>query len=143
HGGTVTAHGGETIVLTPHDEVSLLSTIAPPALTPQGTPEYAGAQWFDTDCSGKCNTSRNAEIKMVAIHDTEGDWDSSVATLQNDPGKSVHYIVDADGSRVGQFIPESYNGWHVGNSYYNNRMVGIENVGTASKDEYQTALYEK
>ena len=80
---------------------------------------------------------------MIAIHDTEGGWDASVATLQFDPGKSVHYIVDKDGSRVGQFIPESYNGWHVGNSYYNHRMVGIEHVGTASEDDYETAMYVK
>jgi MYXO-CTERM domain-containing protein len=80
---------------------------------------------------------------MIAVHDTEGGWDASVSTLQNDPGKSVHYIIDADGSRVGQFIHEADTGWHVGNGYYNRHMVGIEHVGYAGKDDYQTALYEK
>src|SRR4029079_183346 len=68
---------------------------------------------------------------------------ASVSTLQNDPGKSVHYIIDADGGKVGQFIAEADTGWHVGNSYYNNRMVGIEHVGYAGGDDYQTALYAK
>jgi MYXO-CTERM domain-containing protein len=107
-----------------------------------GGPDYAPAIYFPTDCTGKCSSTRTGTISMIAIHDTEGGWDASVATLQNDPGKSVHYIVDQDGSRVGQFIPESYDGWHVGNSYYNNRMVGIEHVGFASDDDYLTPMYE-
>jgi N-acetyl-anhydromuramyl-L-alanine amidase AmpD len=77
---------------------------------------------------------------MIAIHDTEGGWDASVATLQNDPGKSVHYIIDADGSQVGQFVSEADTAWHAGNWFYNQHMVGIEHVGYAS-DDYQTALY--
>jgi len=34
-------------------------------------------------------------------------------------------------------------GWHVGNSFYNERMIGIEHVGYAGLDDYQTPLYEK
>ena len=142
-GGDLRARDGEVIRLREHPEVPLSLTLSPPAPEPQGTPEYAGAEWFETSCTDKCNTSRNAAVSMIAIHDTEGGWDASVATLQNDPGKSVHYIIDADGSRVGQFIPESYNGWHVGNSYYNNRMIGIEHVGFSGQDDYATALYER
>ncbi|MFO0552870.1 MAG: peptidoglycan recognition family protein [Polyangiaceae bacterium] len=142
-GGTLRARGGERIELAPHPEIPASLTMVPPGVKTQGgTPDYALAEWIPTSCTDKCNTTRNASIEMIAIHDTEGGWDASVATLQNDPGKSVHYIVDADGGRVGQFIPESYDGWHVGNSYYNNRMVGIENVGYAGVDDYQTALYE-
>lgn len=142
-GGTAKARDRETVTIPAHPEVPMSLTIAPPS--PEilgGSPDYEGAEWIDTPCADKCNTSRNAEVTMIAIHDTEGGWDASVATLQNDPGKSVHYIVDADGGRVAQFIPESYNGWHVGNSYYNNRMVGIEHVGFANQDDYATEMYE-
>ena len=99
------------------------------------TPELPGLEWFQTDCSGKCNTNRpdgNASVDTVLIHDTEGGWDASVATLQFDSGKSVHYIIDADGSRWGQFVPESYTAWHAGNYCYNKHSVGIEHVGVAS-----------
>lgn len=140
-GGALRAGNGETILLAAHPEIPVELTIAPPLPTVQGGQDYPGAIWFPTDCSDKCNTSRDADVEMIAIHDTEGDWDSSVATLQNDPGKSVHYIIDFDGSRIGQFIPESYNGWHVGNSYFNNRMVGIEHVGVASVDDYHAEMY--
>ncbi len=139
-GGELRARGGETIVLPAHDDLPLSLRFSPPIPRAQGM-DYIPAEVFPTDCTDKCGTTRTAPIEFIAIHDTEGGWDASVATLQNDPGKSVHYIVDHDGSRVGQFIPESYNGWHVGNSYYNNRMVGIEHVGKAGEDDYRVEMY--
>ena len=75
--------------------------------------------------------SATPSVNTIVIHDTEGGWDASVATLQNDSGKSVHYIVDADGSRVGQFRARDRHAWHAGNYYYNERSVGIEHVGVA------------
>jgi N-acetyl-anhydromuramyl-L-alanine amidase AmpD len=143
-GGEVRARGGERVTIAPHPELPVGLALRPPPLAAEGQPEFPGATWFDTSCNNKCTTDRGgAEVSMIVVHDTEGGWDASVATLQNDPGKSVHYIIDADGSRVGQFIPESYTGWHAGNSYYNHRSVGIEHVGFAADDDYQTALYEK
>lgn len=139
-GGVLRVRGGETITLPAHDELPGGVTLAPPVPRLQGM-DYAPAETFPTDCTDKCSATRTGPITWIAIHDTEGGWDASVATLQNDPGKSVHYIVDRDGSRVGQFIPESYNGWHVGNSYYNNRMIGIEHVGKAADDDYRVEMY--
>jgi len=152
-GGVIKARGGETIELPPHPEIPLGMTISPPGVEPAGTPDYPGAVWLETPqfaattCDGtqaqKYDTDRGGfPVTMIAIHDTEGGWNASVATLQNDPCKSVHYIVDADGSRVAQFIPETYTGWHAGNYWYNQHMVGIEHVGFAGKDEYQTAMYK-
>ncbi|HZS36540.1 MAG TPA: peptidoglycan recognition family protein [Polyangia bacterium] len=144
-GGVFPARAGEQVFIDAHPDVSV------PALgvrheAASGTPDYPGAIWFSTSCSGKCDTTRtagNSVVNMIAIHDTEGGWDASVATLQNDAGKSVHYIVDADGSRVGQFVPETYTAWHVGNYYYNQRMVGIEHVGfAAATTGYSDGLYQ-
>jgi MYXO-CTERM domain-containing protein len=133
-GGTYDARDGEKITLPAHD--------LPPTLTldisftlhaAAGTPEYAGAEWIPTSCVDKCTTTRDgASVTHIVIHDTECNWDVAVSTLQNDPGKSVQYIVGTDG-HVAQFIPESYTGWHSGNSYYNARSVGIEHVGYAAK----------
>jgi MYXO-CTERM domain-containing protein len=143
YGGTARARGGETLVIPAHDEIPVELTWAPPPLQAQGTPEYPGAIWFETPQANKWASGRLGPISMIAVHDTEGGWNASVSTLQNDPGKSVHYIIDADGGKVGQFIHEADTGWHSGNSYYNNRMVGIEHVGYAGVDDYQTALYAK
>jgi N-acetyl-anhydromuramyl-L-alanine amidase AmpD len=142
-GGQLPARDGEVVAIAPHDNLPYELTYAPPALAPQGDPEFAGAIWFPTPQNNKWSSGRGGNpVTMIAIHDTEGGWDASVATLQNDGGKSVHYIIDADGSRVGQFIYEADTGWHAGNWYYNQHMVGIEHVGVASQDDYQTALYE-
>jgi MYXO-CTERM domain-containing protein len=147
-GGEFPAREGETITIAAHpDLVVARQGVFVEAATAQLTVEFPGAIAFPTNCSGKCDTTRTAGtavVNMIAIHDTEGGWNASVATLQNDAGKSVHYIVDADGSRVGQFVPESYTAWHVGNYFYNQRMVGIEHVGVASDPAgYATPLYDK
>jgi hypothetical protein len=129
-GGTFAGRDGEAINLPAHPEIPFDLQVDVDTTTHiEGGAEYPGAEWFPTDCTNKCDTTRNGySVTEIAIHDTEGGWDASVATLQNDPGKSVHYIVDTDGT-VGQFVPESYTAWHVGNYWYNEHMVGIEHVG--------------
>ena len=139
-GGDFPSFAGERVHIAPHAEV-------PPApiaqLAPAGTPDYPGAIWFTTSCTNKCTVGRplgKSSVNKIVIHDTEGGWDASVSTLQNDSGKSVHYIVDADGSRVGQFRPEADTTWHAGNYFYNETSIGIEHVGYAAKT-YDAALY--
>jgi MYXO-CTERM domain-containing protein len=140
-GGSLPARGGETLVIAPHDEVPFDLTVPPVEFAPQDTPEYAGAKWFPTPQDNKWTPGRGGNpVTMIAVHDTEGGWAASVATLQNDGGKSVHYIIDADGSQVGQFVHESDTAWHAGNWYYNQHMVGIEHVGYAA-DDYDPAIY--
>jgi len=142
-GGRFTAYAGETVRLDAHEGIALPGVVVQ-AVGGQ-TPEFAGAQWIDTSCTGKCNIGRGGvTIDTIVIHDTEGGWDASVATLQNDSGKSVHYIVDADGGRVGQFRPESDITWHSGNSVYNGRSVGIEHVGYFDDPNgFSPGLYKK
>jgi N-acetyl-anhydromuramyl-L-alanine amidase AmpD len=144
-GGTFPARNSEQVVIPAHPELAL--PIVARVEAASGTPQFPGATWFTTSCTNKCDTTRtagNSVVDSIVIHDTEGGWDASVATLQNDGGKSVHYIVDADGSRVGQFVPESYTAWHAGNYYVNQRSVGIEHVGTAANPNgYSDGLYQK
>ena len=142
-GGSFPATGGERIAIAPH--ASLPRSPAPDVAPADSTPDYPGAIWFTTSCDNKCTVGRplgKASVDKIVIHDTEGGWDASVATLQNDGGKSVHYIVDADGSRVGQFRPETDTTWHAGNYYYNETSIGIEHVGVASDPAgYSDGLY--
>lgn len=148
-GGKFQAHGGETLVLPPQSDIPVWLTMTPPLAYPLDVTDYQGPKgpasviWFDTPSTSKWTPGREAPVSMIAIHDTEGGWDASVATLQNDPNKSCHYIVDDDGSRVGQFVHEADTAWHAGNWYYNSRMVGIEHVGYSGVDDYQTAMYER
>lgn len=132
-GATLEGRDGERILLPAHAELPLALTFdLSHTLRIQGA-DYPDAEWIPTSCAGKCDTSRGGNnVSSVVVHDTECGWDAAVATLQNDPGKSVHYLVGTDG-RVGQFIPETYTGWHAGNYYYNQRSVGIEHVGVWTK----------
>lgn len=141
-GGSFPARGGETVRVLPHPEIPLGLTLAPPGPVLQDTPDSpVVTQWVTTPSAGKWDTSHDPK-DYVAIHDTEGGWDASLATLQNDSGKSVHYMVDADGSRVAQFVHENVVAYHVGNYWYNQRTIGIEHVGTASDPNgYSSALY--
>ncbi len=141
-GGTFEARDGEQITVSPHDiPIALTVDLRGTLRLSANTPEFPGAEWITTSCNSKCNMTRNGPIAYVVVHDTEGGWDASVATLQNDPGKSVQYIIGTDG-RTAQFLAESVNAWHAGNSYYNNRSVGIEHVGYSTKP-FPEAQYAK
>ena len=97
------------------------------------TSQYPAAEWIPTSCANKCTAGRDGNaVQFVVVHDTEGGWNASVATLQNDPDKSVQYIVGTDG-KVGQFVTEETTAWHAGNFHFNQRSVGIEHVGYATK----------
>jgi hypothetical protein len=143
-GGDFAGRDGKTVHLAPHDlPPTLLFDYSAQLKTLAGV-EYPGALYFPIPAAkqaGKLTVGRGgAKVEYVVVHDTEGGWDGSVATLQNDPGKSVQYIIDVDG-RVGQFMSEADTGYHAGNFYYNQRSVGIEHVGYSTK-AYPTKQYE-
>jgi N-acetyl-anhydromuramyl-L-alanine amidase AmpD len=132
-GGSFPARDGETIVLPPHDLPPSLTIDVSQALSPLAEAQYEGAEWFPTSCTNKCTEGRGGfEVELIVIHDTEGSWTASVATLQNDPDKSAHYIIDVDG-KVGQFVTEETTAWHAGNFNVNQRSIGVEHVGYATK----------
>ena len=139
-GGTLDGRDGEKILLAPHDLPPTLTLDVSTGLHTLAVSEYPGAQWIPTSCANKCTAGRGgAKVEYIVIHDTEGGWDASVATLQNDGGKSVQYIVGTDG-KVAQFVTEDTTAWHAGNYYFNQRSVGIEHVGYSSKP-YTEAEY--
>ncbi len=139
-GGTFTARDGETVTLPRHDLPPSLTVEIDTRLHTLATSDYPAAEWIPTSCANKCTEGRGGvKVDTVVIHDTEGNWNASVATLQNDPGKSVQYIVGTDG-RVAQFVSEATTAWHGGNSVYNQKSVGIEHVGYSTKP-YTEAEY--
>jgi N-acetyl-anhydromuramyl-L-alanine amidase AmpD len=140
-GGRFTAWGGESIWLPPHPKIEESGLgVAIGAVIE--APEFPPAMWVTTSCVDKCNPSRSATVDTIIVHDTEAGWNASLSTLQYEEGKSVHYLIDGDGSRVAQFVHESVAAWHSGNHIYNDRSIGIEHVGVASDpDGYDANLY--
>ncbi len=63
------------------------------------------------------------------MHDTEETLTDTIATFWNESnGVSIHYVVDTDGS-VYQCLHEKDVAFQNGNFWYNQRTMGIENVG--------------
>jgi N-acetyl-anhydromuramyl-L-alanine amidase AmpD len=140
-GGRFPARDGETLVLAPHDLPPSLTIDVSSKLRLLANAEYPDTEWIPTSCTNKCTPGRGtAKVELVIVHSTEGGWNASVATLQNDPNKSAHYIIGTDG-RLGQFITEDTTGWHAGNFHYNQRGIGLEHVGYASQP-FAEAQYE-
>jgi hypothetical protein len=84
---------------------------------------YAGVT-FDT-------ASRPTSLPVLAltIHDTEETLDDTLATFWNEGNRvSIQYVVDTDGT-VYQCLHEKDVAFHNGNFWYNQRTIGIENVG--------------
>lgn len=132
-GGTHDARDGEKLAIDKHDLPPTLTLDISSTLHTLATSQFPGAQWIPTSCANKCDAGRGgASVQYIVIHDTEGGWDASVATLQNDSGKSVQYIVGTDG-KIAQFVTEDTTAWHAGNYYFNQRSVGIEHVGYSTK----------
>jgi N-acetyl-anhydromuramyl-L-alanine amidase AmpD len=139
-GGTFAGRDGEAVTLGRHDLPPALVLDVSSRLETLTTAQFPGAEWIPTSCKNKCTQGRAGHsIEYVVIHDTEGGWNASVATLQNDPQKSVQYIVGTDG-HVAQFVTEETTAWHAGNLWYNQRSVGIEHVGFANQP-YPEAEY--
>ena len=133
-GGRFEARDGEIVELPPHDlPPTLTLDVSDKLKVLADKSEFEGAEWIPTSCTDKCTPGRGGnDVEFVVVHDTEGNWNASVATLQNDPNKSVQYIIDVDG-RIGQFVTEATTAWHAGNFNFNQRSIGIEHVGYATK----------
>ena len=68
-------------------------------------------------------------IDQIAVHDIEGTALSALDVFQDpNSGASIQYIVDSDGT-IYQALRETDIGYHVGNYWYNQHSIGIENAG--------------
>jgi hypothetical protein len=121
--GTATARNVTTALTRPADCTSNPGTGYPSAYNCIVPTSYAGVT-YDT-------ASRPTSLPVLAltIHDTEETLDDTIATFWNESnGVSIQYVVDTDGT-VYQCLHEKDVAFHNGNFWYNQRTVGIENVG--------------
>jgi hypothetical protein len=73
-------------------------------------------------------------VRFVVIHDTELDFDSTVAEFQNPLAYvSAHYVIRSADGHVTQMVPTKDVAWHAGNWWINSHAVGIENEGFATE----------
>jgi len=81
-----------------------------------------------TTVDGKLDPGRRSPVDTVVVHATELTLTESGRTLFDDPGKSIHFMVDARG-RIYQLASVTDTAWHAANRVVNARSIGIEHVG--------------
>ncbi|MFD5325072.1 N-acetylmuramoyl-L-alanine amidase [Streptomyces sp. NPDC127092] len=78
--------------------------------------------------------NQSVGIRQIVIHDTEGGYDGSLATLTNpDVKASAHYLVRASDGLVTQMVENRNLAWHAGNWTLNMHSIGVEHEGYAIK----------
>lgn len=88
--------------------------------------------------------SSGPAIRYIVIHDTEGSYDSAVATF-GDPHRyaSANYVIRSADGQVTQMVSTKDIAWHAGNYFVNQHAIGIEHEGVAIDGAtwYTEALY--
>lgn len=144
NGLTATAPGGEVVQIAPTAVTPDTATASNVATTAPALPanctsnpgtdyapayncivpaSYAGVT-YDT-----ANRPSDLPLLAITVHDTEETLDNTIAIFWNQSkGVSVHYVVDTDGT-VYQCLHEKEVAFQNGNFWYNQRTIGIEDVG--------------
>jgi hypothetical protein len=82
-------------------------------------------------------------IRYIVIHDTEGTYDSTIATFRNPTSfTSSHYVIRAADGQVTQMVRTGDVAWHAGNWTLNEHSIGIEHEGIAAAGTYTEQEYQ-
>ncbi|MGQ4490961.1 N-acetylmuramoyl-L-alanine amidase [Streptomyces sp. SAS_281] len=88
---------------------------------------------------------KGVDIRQIVIHDTEGDYASSLTTLTSpSAAASANYLVRASDGLVTQMVENKDLAWHAGNWSLNMHSIGVEHEGYAIKEGswYSESQYE-
>jgi N-acetyl-anhydromuramyl-L-alanine amidase AmpD len=76
--------------------------------------------------------SDGLDIRYIVIHDTEVDYNTTLAIFTNSrSAAAAHYVVRSSDGHTTQMIPTRHIGWHAGNWYVNAHSIGVEHEGVA------------
>ncbi len=88
--------------------------------------------------------SDGLQIKYIVIHDTEVDYNTTLAIFTNSrSAAAAHYVVRSNDGHTTQMVATRDIGWHAGNWYVNAHAVGVEHEGVAIQGAawYNEQLY--
>jgi len=103
-------------------------------------------EWRLASSCNYANSSRPTSypISFVVIHKVQGTASSAASWFQNCAAKvSAHFTFNNSTGYCYQSVYEADVAWHAGNSYYNNRSVGIEHGGYVSSNDTATVCYDE
>jgi N-acetyl-anhydromuramyl-L-alanine amidase AmpD len=76
--------------------------------------------------------SDGLDIRYIVIHDTEVDYNTTLAIFTNSrSAAAAHYVVRSSDGHTTQMVPTRHIGWHAGNWYVNAHSIGVEHEGVA------------
>lgn len=83
------------------------------------------------------------KIRYIVIHDTEGDWATTLKLAQDPTYLAWHYTVRSADGHIAQHVKTKDVGWHAGNWDINARSIGIEHEGFLAQGGswYTEAMY--
>lgn len=101
--------------------------------------DYPPAVW---DPSPNYYNDSNFHQLFLVVHDTEGDFASSLSLLLNPNYQaSAHYIIRSSDGYIVQMVREQYAAWHV--RCWNRYMLGVEHEGYVDNPAFFTeVMYE-
>jgi len=130
--------------------LSLLAAAAVASLSSfavAATPDLSTCdEWRLASSCNYANSSRPTSypISFVVIHKVQGTASSAASWFQNCAAKvSAHFTFNNSSGYCYQSVYEADVAWHAGNSYYNNRSVGIEHGGYVSSNDTATVCYNE
>lgn len=89
------------------------------------------------------NRPHTYPIQYVIVHVTQGSYAGALSWFKSARARvSAHYTIRSRDGQITQSLSDMNVGWHAGNSWYNNRSIGIEHEGYVSNPRWFTdAMY--
>lgn len=89
------------------------------------------------------NRPHTYPIQYIIVHVTQGSYAGAISWFKSARARvSAHYTIRSRDGQITQSLSDMNVGWHAGNSWYNNRSIGIEHEGFVSNPRWFTdAMY--
>ncbi|WP_237742726.1 N-acetylmuramoyl-L-alanine amidase [Actinopolymorpha alba] len=115
-------------------------------------PERLGCEWIpapyqdlgngDYGNHDLANRPTSQRIRYIIIHDTEGSYAGTIASVQDPTYVSWQYTLRASDGHVAQHVKAKDVAWQAGNWYVNAKSIGLEHEGYAARGTWYTeAMY--
>jgi hypothetical protein len=88
----------------------------------------------------KSDRPKTTKINYIVVHDTEVDYDTTIALNLDITRFGWHYTMRASDGHIAQSIKTKDVGWHAGNWFINGQSIGIEHEGYAARGTWYTEI---
>ena len=141
-GATRTTDDGEVVTLPATKGLRLPRRSPPPSSVE--CPAGLSCEWLPAPNGNHDKSDRpmRQRIEYIVIHNTEGDWATTIRLAQDPEYISWHYTLRSADGHIAQHVRTRDVAWHAGNWYVNTKSIGLEHEGFAKEGTWFTeAMY--